>query len=212
MNLTPSKRRIVETAVGAALGAAIAGPVGAVAGGVAGNAAASRVRNLGTKKAPRKKPKVSASRARAKSDLRHILVPVDFSSHSLTAIRFASDWAKRFRASVCLLHVVEPVNMSAPFGAQAVILPPPPIDYRTQAKAHLEELARKEFPRQKNVTAIVRDGVPYDSIIATAAKLKSDLIVISTHGRTGLMRVLMGSTAERVVRHAPCPVLTVRTK
>jgi nucleotide-binding universal stress UspA family protein len=126
-------------------------------------------------------------------------------------VRFARDWAKRFGAAVCLLHVVEPLNTAAPFGAQAVILPPPPPGFHSHFRTEIDDLARREFPRSKNVSTLIREGIPYDSIVAAARRLKSDLIIISTHGRTGLMRALMGSTAERVVRHAPCPVLTIRS-
>ncbi|MEO6739521.1 MAG: universal stress protein [Chthoniobacteraceae bacterium] len=211
MKPSNTKRRILDTAVGAALGAAIAGPAGAIAGGLVGNQAASGIENLGARKRPRKKSKPAAKVPTINADLKHILVPVDFSTHSLSAARFARDWAARFRASVCLLHVVEPMNTAAPFGAQAVIPPPPPPDFRSHAKISLEKLVREEFPRSKNVTTLIREGIPYDSIVAAARKLKSDIIIISTHGLTGLMRILMGSTAERVVRHAPCPVLTVRS-
>ena len=207
-----TKRRIVETAVGAALGAAIAGPAGAIAGGIAGSKAGSLVKDLGKRKRAGKRSKPGAESAIVHTDLKRILVPVDFSPHSMRAVRFARDWAARFKAAVCLLHVVEPVNTVAPFGAAEMTMPAPPPDLRKRAGTELEQLAKKEFPRSKNVSTLIREGVPYDSIVAAARKLKSDLIIISTHGRTGLMRVLMGSTAERIVRHAPCPVLTVRSE
>ncbi len=211
MKTRNTKRRIVETAMGAAIGAAIAGPAGAIAGGFAGNKAGSLVKDLGKRKTPRKRSKPGSKRAIVHTDLKRILVPVDFSPHSLAAMRFARDWAVRFRAAVCLLHVIEPVNTTAPFGAQTMVLPLPRPGFRSKLRTELDALARKEFPRSKNVSVEVREGVPYDEIVKAAGKLKSDIIIISTHGRTGLMRVLMGSTAERVVRHAPCPVLTVRS-
>ena len=211
MKTKNTKRRIAETAVGAAVGAAIAGPAGAIAGGLAGNKAASLVKGLGEPKRPKKRAKAGVKAASIQTNLKRILVPVDFSEHSLKAVRFARDWAARFRAAVSLLHVREPINTIAPFGTQTMILPPPEPALRGKLKAELEAFARKEFPRSRNVSVEIREGVPYDEIVSAARKLRADIIIISTHGRTGLMRVLMGSTAERVVRHAPCPVLTVRS-
>jgi nucleotide-binding universal stress UspA family protein len=211
MKTKNTARRIVETAVGAALGGAIAGPAGAIAGGLAGNKAGSLVKNLGKRKAPRKRTKPGAKEATVHTDLKRILVPVDFSQHSLRAVRFARDWADRFHAGVCLLHVAEPLNTAAPFGAQPVILPPRPPGFRSKIKTELDTLARKAFPKSTKVTVEVREGVPYDAIVTLARKWKADIIIIATHGRTGLMRVLIGSTAERVVRHAQCPVLTIRS-
>jgi nucleotide-binding universal stress UspA family protein len=178
---------------------------------VAGNRAASLLKDFGQRKAPRKRSKPGAKGATLHTDLKRILVPVDFSPHSMNAVRFARDWAARFRAAVCLLHVIEPVNTTAPFGVQTMVLPIRQPDFHRELRTELANLARKEFSRSANVAIQLREGVPYDVIVSTARKLKSDIIIIATHGRTGLMRVLMGSTAERVVRHAPCPVLTVRS-
>ena len=209
MKTQNTKRRIVETAVGAALGAAIAGPAGAVAGGLIGNKAAAKIENLSARKRGGKRSKPGAKAVH--TDLKRILVPVDFSTHSLHAVRFARDWAKRFHAEVRLLHVAEPLNTAAPFGAQPVILPPRPPGFRSAIRIELDKLARKEFPGSAKVSVEVREGIPHHAIVAAARKLKADIIIIATLGRTGLMRALIGSTAERVVRHAPCPVLTVRS-
>lgn len=211
MKAKTTKRRIMETAVGAALGAAIAGPAGAIAAGLAASNAASRVQHLGERKPRRKRTKPDADDPVIHARLRSILVPVDFSPSSLRAVRFARDWAVRFGAGVCVLHVIEPMNTAAPFGAEFVAPPPPPPGFRSKVRIELEKLARKAFAQSTKVTVQLREGVPYDEIVSAARKLKSDLIIIPTHGRTGLMRALMGSTAERVVRHAPCPVLTLRT-
>jgi len=211
MKTKTTKRRIVETAVGAALGAAIAGPAGAVAAALAANKAASSVEHLGEGKRPRKRTKRAGDDPIVHVRPRHILVPVDFSPPSLRAVRFAREWAARFHAGVCLLHVIEPMNAAASFGAEPVLLPVPPPNFRGRIRAEMEQLARKGFTPSTKVTVQLREGAPYDEIVTTARKLKSDLIIIATHGHTGLMHALMGSTAERVVRHAPCPVLTLRT-
>ena len=211
MKAKTTGRRIVETAVGAALGAAIAGPAGAIAAGLAASKAASRVQHLGERKRPRKRTRPAGDDPIVHARPRHILVPVDFSPPSLRAVRFAREWAARFGAGVCLLHVIEPMNAAAGFGVEPVVLPAPPPDFRGRIRAELEKLARKGFSRSTKVTVQLREGAPYDAIVTAARKLKSDLIIIATHGHTGLMHALMGSTAERVVRHAPCPVLTLRT-
>jgi nucleotide-binding universal stress UspA family protein len=176
---------------------------------VAGKAA-SRVKSPGKRQRKRTKPTVDTPIVHA--HVKRILVPVDFSPPSLRAVRFAREWAVRFRAEVCLLHVIEPTTTVAPFGVEPVLLPTPPPNFRSKVKTELEKLARKEFSRSTKVSARLREGVAYDEIVTAARKLKSDIIIIATHGYTGLMRALMGSTAERVVRHAPCPVLVVRDR
>jgi nucleotide-binding universal stress UspA family protein len=211
MKTRTTKRRIVETAMGAALGAAIAGPAGALAGGLAASKAASRVEHLGERKRSRKRSKPGAGDPLVHARPKSILVPIDFSPSSLRAVRFAREWAAQFHAAVCLLHVIEPMNTAAPFGAEIVTLPPPPPGFRNKIRTELGKLAGKAFARSTKVAVHVREGVAYDEIVTAARKLKADIIIIATHGRTGLMRALMGSTAERVVRHAPCPVLTLRT-
>jgi nucleotide-binding universal stress UspA family protein len=211
MKTSSTKRKIVETAVGAALGAAIAGPAGAIAGGLTASKAASQLRDLGRRKRPRKRARPDADDPIIHAGLKRILVPVDFSPPSLRAVRFARNWATRFRAEVCLLHVIEPMNSVALFVAEPVLLPPPPANLRGKVRAELEKLARKDFSRTTKVSVQLREGAPFDAIVTAARKMKSDIIIIATHGHTGLMRALMGSTAERVVRHAPCPVLTLRT-
>jgi nucleotide-binding universal stress UspA family protein len=112
---------------------------------------------------------------------------------------------------VCLLHVIEPANTAAPFGAEVMLLPARPPGFQGRLRAELEKIAQKGLARAMKVSVQIREGIPFDTITTVARKLKADLIIIATHGRTGLMRALMGSTAERVVRHAPCPVLMLRT-
>jgi nucleotide-binding universal stress UspA family protein len=212
MKTRPSKRRLVETAVGAAIGAAIAGPAGAVAGGLAARTAAPRIADLGKRKRSGKRTRPDADDPMIHAQLRHILVPVDFSPPSLHAVRFAQKWAARFRAGVCLLHVIEPMSTVVPFGAEVMMPPPPPPDFRKKIRLELEKLATKGAARAMKVSVQICDGVAHHEIVNAARKLKSDIIIIASHGYSGLMRTLMGSTAERVVRHAPCPVLTLRTR
>ena len=108
------------------------------------------------------------------------------------------------------MHVVEPATNFGLLGSEPIIPAPPPPDCRELIHAELHRIAQERFPDSTKVSVAVRYGIPYDEIVTAAHEMKADLIVISTHGRSGLSRAMMGSTAERIVRHATCPVLTVR--
>ena len=110
----------------------------------------------------------------------------------------------RFGSEVCLLHVLEPIPVIAAFPAVPVAPSIPEVDFREQARAELEKLAQQEFPESVKTSLHLRDGVAYDEIASAAREMRVDLIIIATHGRTGLMHVLMGSTAERAMRRVRC--------
>jgi len=141
--------------------------------------------------------------------LQKVLVPVDFSEFSKKAVRYAVRFAEQFSAALVVVHVVEPVRYP-----ESVIIPPEMEEANQarlkQARKSLAAFARKEVPAKIASECVVRFGVPFDAIVKAAKELDADLIVISTHGHTGLKHLFLGSTAERVVRLAPCPVLTVR--
>jgi universal stress protein A len=140
--------------------------------------------------------------------LQTILVPVDFSSFSSKALDYAVAFARQFGATIVLVHVVEPLvypenYMAVPAVSQDI--------NDSLMKAAEEKLAtQREGVDSDRVKVMTRLGRPYVEITDAARELEADLIIIATHGHTGLKHVLLGSTAERVVRHAPCPVLTVR--
>ena len=210
MKTSKTKRKIAETVVGAAVGAAIAGPAGAVAGGIVGSQASAHTAPAAESKRARNEPADADDDPIIHAGLKRILVPVDFSPPSRRALRFAREWAARFGSEILLLHVVEPWSTFSAFGAGPVAPPLPPLDFHKQARAELEKLTREEFPDSVNVSMQLRDGAAYHEIAAAARELEADLIIIATHGHTGLAHALMGSTAERVVRHASCLVLTLR--
>jgi len=139
--------------------------------------------------------------------IRNILVPIDFSDNSSQAMKYAAGVAAQFEAGLTLLHVVEP----APFISDLRNVPTALSDEEVEAKAHheLELLVEATVVSSIKMKAVVRRGKAYDQIVKAAKQLKADLIVISTHGYTGLKHTLLGSTAERVVRHARCPVLVL---
>jgi nucleotide-binding universal stress UspA family protein len=141
---------------------------------------------------------------------KRILVPLDFSEPSKRAARFAREWAKLFGAHIYLLHVIEPATFLS--GLEDVPIAMSRHDVAQTAKSALEKIARGELPKTTPVSVLVRKGKAYDQIVKTARSLQIDLIIIPTHGYQGLERAMLGSTAERVVRLAPCPVLTVRRR
>lgn len=134
-----------------------------------------------------------------------ILHPTDFSDRSEFAFRLACTFARDCGARLILLHVA-PVPVLV-YGEGVV--PPQPEDYREQ----LEEELHRLVPPDPSIPVEhrFREGDPVAEILAEAEESSADLIVMGTHGRTGLGRLLMGSVAEQVVRRASCPVLTVRT-
>jgi nucleotide-binding universal stress UspA family protein len=141
---------------------------------------------------------------------------VDFSVHSNLALRYATTLADRFGATVEVLHVVEDPFVSGAWSTEAIVpnIPELLADLVRAARAKLDDMrtaaASMGLRLTTTVLTTVVTGQPADSICAHATTEKFDLIVMGTHGRRGLSHALMGSVAERVVRKAPCPVLTVR--
>jgi len=139
----------------------------------------------------------------------HFLVPIDFSEYANQALDYALTLAGKLDAQITLLHVIQ----SLPLGGadMGVALP-----YAYLQDLEAEIMQNMEAYRAKVVNAgleadiTVVHGVPFHEILETAKTHKVDLIIMGTHGRTGLQHVLLGSVAEKVVRLAPCPVLVVR--
>ncbi|HZQ46119.1 MAG TPA: universal stress protein [Verrucomicrobiae bacterium] len=142
--------------------------------------------------------------------LRKILVPVDFSGESKRALQYAVGFARQFGASITLLHVVEPMVYPPDAGYGPMISQVPNIGSIRKAGTRLSALGKKQVGRELLAETAVLTGSPHHEITRAARALAIDLIVMGTHGYTGLNHALMGSTAERVVRHAPCPVFVVR--
>lgn len=143
--------------------------------------------------------------------MKRILVPVDFSKPAVRALDYAVDLAKRLGADVTACFVVEPIYFAVPYiDGQSAAMEALIADQRRNAMAQLSRLRHRYSARGVNLATYVADGIVAEAIAAVATRLKADLIVIATHGRTGLSHLLLGSVAERVVRGAPCPVLTVR--
>ena len=146
------------------------------------------------------------------TDLKRILVPVDFSPLSRKAIHYATRLGQLFGAELNLFHVVEP---EVPPAFDGFMIAPPPISgCATNGYANrLDSLAGSvRTAGVSQVRSTVRTGLAAFEIVEAAKELDVDLIVIATHGYTGWKHFAIGSTAERVVRAAPCPVLVVRDK
>lgn len=140
------------------------------------------------------------------TNLKNLLVPIDFSRISHSALEYAVPLAGKFDAKITLVHAMEPLPYEAGMLASAV-------DEGFLVKTfekELDVLASAAIEPGLFREAVVRLGPAYEVIANTARDFRADLIVLTTHGQSSLKHVFMGSTAERVVRYAPCPVLVVR--
>jgi nucleotide-binding universal stress UspA family protein len=133
-------------------------------------------------------------------DLRRILVPTDFSLSAQKALRYGIEFAKKFDAEVILVHVVEPPAYARRSDEDAT-------DW---CREQLEQQARDEIPEAVKRRVLLVRGTPYVEVAGAAEREDADLIVVATRGRSGLKDVLLGSTTERLLRRAPCPVMIVR--
>ncbi len=143
-------------------------------------------------------------------EIKKILVPIDFSDYSKSALRYAVNFVKQFNSELILIYVVEPVIYPPDFSMGQIAIPSVDLEMDKRAAEELNKLAKKEIPGEIRVKFLVKTGKPFIEIIETASEEDIDLIIIATHGHTGVEHILFGSTAEKVVRKAPCPVLTLR--
>jgi nucleotide-binding universal stress UspA family protein len=143
-------------------------------------------------------------------EIKSILFPTDFSEGSAQALKYAVDMATRYGAKLYLVHVIYDIAKATGWYVPHVSMDKMYKDIEAGAKKELETFGMEELSGVKNLERIVITGVPHEEIMNFAKKNKVDLIIMGTHGRKGIDRVLFGSTAAQVVRYAPCPVLTVR--
>jgi len=143
--------------------------------------------------------------------LQKILLPTDFSQNSRTAQKYACAFADQFGSEVHVLYVMQDVTLIMPEPGAMFAIPALNVDeVRQSAEKMLQTVPDETWSKGKKVVRATRSGSPYIEIVSYAADNDIDLIVMSTHGRSGLPHVLLGSVAEKVVRKAGCPVLTVR--
>ena len=163
----------------------------------------ARVRS---RRAARLEGAASAS-ALSSRGIREILVPIDFSEPSKKALKYAVALATQFGDQLSLLHVIEPTAQGFPYPALALEND----QVKATMKRRLEGLGKYETTNPRLIQkAAVTHGRAFQEVVRAARGLQVDLIIMATHGYTGIKHVLLGSTTERVVRYAPCPVLVVR--
>jgi nucleotide-binding universal stress UspA family protein len=144
--------------------------------------------------------------------IKNILVPTDFSPGSQAAVRYAFDLAVRLDAALHIMHVVE--NPFAPGAFMEMYSPPPPeffLDLERQAQEKLLSALTPDEQRQVSAVLTTTTGAPTSEILARLAQTPTiDLVVMATHGRGGVARMVMGSVTDKIVRSAECPILTLR--
>ncbi len=145
------------------------------------------------------------------SRIRRILHPSDFSRASSKAFAMAVEMAKANRAELLIVHVLAP---AVPLVGDGYVTPKVYEDLEASARAwgrkRLDQLLAKARKARARAKGLLLEGVPHEQIVRAAKSRKAGLIVIGTHGRTGLVRFVLGSVAGRVVALASCPVMTVR--
>jgi nucleotide-binding universal stress UspA family protein len=142
--------------------------------------------------------------------IKKVLFPTDFSEGALSALPYALDMVRNCGAQLHLLHVIYDIASASGLYVPHISFDEMYKEMETNAKKELEKFGLEGRRDIKDVKCTILRGIPYEEILEFAKQQKADLIVLGTHGRKGLDRFLFGSTAEKVVRYASCPVLTVR--
>lgn len=143
-------------------------------------------------------------------DIKKIMCPVDFSEGSEHAMRYAVAFASAYEAELELLHVVELPFLPSYSTAGVPDMSLPVEQIQEECENRLEGIVEEQKEVYDNISGRVVVGAPFVEIIREAREGNFDLLVVGTHGRTGIKHMLIGSVAEKVVRKAPCPVLTVK--
>lgn len=139
-----------------------------------------------------------------------ILIAIDFSENSSYAFDYALTLARKFDAELTVMHVInEPIDLRG-FYVPHISFEQLEKEIEAGAAGMMEKFCREKMGDFTNYTSCIVNGIPYEEIIRRAREADVALIVVGTHGRTGLDHIIFGSTAERVVRSSPCPVLSIR--
>lgn len=139
--------------------------------------------------------------------VKKILLPTDFSESARHALMYALSFATEYHAGLIILHVIPPLNIPPEMETSASPLYE---EMEKQARKRITRLVPKRFLKKVELQNLIVRGEPFLEILNVARRYRVDLITIATHGRTGLDYAMFGSTTERVIRKAPCPVLVVR--
>ncbi len=143
-------------------------------------------------------------------EIKTILCPTDFLEGSREAVKYAVDIAKKYNAKLYLLHVMHDLEKVTGWYVPHITIDELYKDIESGAKKELDKIFAEELRGFNNVEQKILKGIPYAEIIEFAEGNNVDMIVMGTYGRKGLDRIIFGSTAEQVVKHSACPVLTVR--
>jgi nucleotide-binding universal stress UspA family protein len=143
-------------------------------------------------------------------DIKTILFPTDFSQGARAAMEYAVALARDYKAKLILLYVIQDISIAEWYIPSSISAADLVEDMQRSAEREIDKLGIEIAGAVATVEKLVVRGVPFVEIIRTAKERKADMIVIGTHGRTGIDHMLFGSTAEKVVRKSSCPVLTVR--
>ncbi|UCH85665.1 MAG: universal stress protein [Candidatus Latescibacterota bacterium] len=141
---------------------------------------------------------------------KNIIVPTDFSEHSLRAIDYGIEIAEKFASHLTLVYVIEPLLQAADLTWTTVDFEELNRAHKSSADQQLKQILDERIPKAVPCDTAILYGKPFVEILKYAKEENADLIVMATHGRGAITHILMGSTAEKVVRKAPCPVLTVK--
>ena len=139
-------------------------------------------------------------------------MPIDFSDNSKKALRYAIPFAQQFNASLILVYIVEPTIYPSDFGFGQVGFPDVEKELHEKAINEMAGLIDAVVPKTLKTQTLVGSGIPFVEITTYAKEEEVDMIIVATHGRTGVEHILFGSTAEKIIRKAPCPVLVVRSE
>lgn len=142
-------------------------------------------------------------------EIKKILLATDFSECSEEAAKYAIELCRYFKSELCVLHVVSTMHYRQ-YDFAELQIDPNADELLEIAKREMEDVLPPEIKEELHVEAVTLRGIPYAEICDVAKQKDVDMIVLGTHGRTGLQHLLLGSVAEKVVRIAPCPVLTVK--
>ena len=143
-------------------------------------------------------------------DFKKIIFTTDFSESARFAMTFAVDIAHKYGAELTLVHVIEPIFTPVDFAWGTYNYPDIEKQVNSYAEDSIKKLVEQEIPPGLKTQVVILFGKPWREVVSYAREHAGDLIVIATHGLSGLSHAIYGSTAEKVIRKSPCPVLTIR--
>jgi nucleotide-binding universal stress UspA family protein len=138
-------------------------------------------------------------------NIKKVLVPIDFSDYSKNSLRYSINFVRCFQAEIILIYVVEPVIYPPDFSMGQIAVPAYDAEIDKRAAEELDKLAKTEVPKDTKVKTIIKTGKPFVEIIEAAEEEKVDLIIIASHGHSGVEHILFGSTADRLCVKLPVP-------